>query len=85
MEDIRDSLKNILVQTKKKSDFLEKFKSFFSPQERKHIDRVRIYKDRVVFYLDSPLLRYKLNLKRGEILREMRKEGFNFSGIIFKV
>lgn len=82
---IKDPLKKILKEAKEKKAILEEFKPFFSSQEYKHIVKFRAYKDRLIFYVDSPLVLYHLNLKREDFVNKAKERGFIFSSVIFKM
>ena len=83
MGNISGSLEKILTKLKKKS--LEEFKNFFSRQEYKHILKFRMYKNKLIFYVDSPASLYQLNLKKEEIFKKMKEKGLEITGLVFKM
>ena len=85
MGNISRSIKNILKEAKSKQDFKKQLKSFFSPQEYKHIAKIKTDKDRLIIYLDSSIVLYELNLKKEDLLERLREKGVPWKSLIFKI
>lgn len=85
MEKIGEILNKIYKSTEKERALIENIKISLSPQERKKVKKIKIYKDKIFFYLPSGMECYEWRLKKEKTLKKLRKRLKGVKEIEFKL
>ena len=85
MENISLSVKRIMDKLQKQRVNKEYLKGIFIQGEYRHIKEIRQYKEKLFIYTDSVPAMFSVRIKRGQVLKEVKKTAPEIEKIIVKI
>lgn len=82
---ITSFINDLQKERQDKEKFFYFIEDLLNKKTKKHITSYKIYKNTLIFYVDSPVWKFQLNLLKPKILEKFKEENIGIKNIKIKL